>query len=515
MYDPFNTDIHDRIAPNKYRITSGSALTGFEDQAQKNLHKDSGIVEVVHEMTSELDAAPNVAIEKTQTTKIPPTDASNSEEIFSITGKTPADPIIPSKPESSPSTGNLDTTVRTGAHVEPAISRADSDDVHMQDLTTQSEVPRTDQDSKSAPQFSDSKGPVNPTPEHRGTADNQKLTQCHQPGTLEQPIQVETRASTPKAQEKTLRPLTPASSGVSSQLNKEGALHGVSDRSGHPRIAKSRSKPSSVGQSSRKPASRSVTGSADYTSAELYQLADFMRNKERLEEKQHWVRNLAAKQAELEQVRQQRQDLQAECARLKAILDQYTAPEGKFNMLVQCVNLVNQDMDTLFEDGDKIGRVLTKARKLQPKITNRMKEIREGVEKANASTSKMKAMVLGITQEYTQDIKKLTYSNSALRTLLEEKTKMLAQEQERHTAFEQRLKDLQSQQNSADAMIKKCTDTINEKLSEFMRLIEQDTSSRELLELVKKESANLTSQGQASEFNIQQVKESLEQLSSA
>ncbi|KAG9731127.1 hypothetical protein KCU59_g12498, partial [Aureobasidium melanogenum] len=89
---------------------------------------------------------------------------------------------------------------------------------------------------------------------------------------------------------------------------------------------------------------------------------------------------------------------------------------------------------------------------------------------------------------------------------------------QRHDAFDKRLQTYQTEKNSTENMLNGCISKISDHLGEFKTFIEQGTSSsetsRELLELMKKENASISEQVCSSVTNMDALKTSVVQLSS-
>ncbi|KAI5210129.1 hypothetical protein E4T39_00534 [Aureobasidium subglaciale] len=315
--------------------------------------------------------------------------------------------------------------------------------------------------------------------------------------TIAPELQAETVDQTPSHMEAhgVQRPQTLVDT-VSAQVHGQQSLHGISDRNGPPRVTKKKTKPLTSSSVARTPMPRPTHVPSQYTAAQLYQLADYLKEQERMQEKQEWVRNLAAKQAELEKANKHRTSLEVECAGLKDSLKKYSGMSEKLKQIIVAYNGLGRDMTAL----------------------QHTRAVYDRGFRTSARLDKLKIDSLSLVKECKVSFITLTREKADLKKRLGETSTMLTQERQRQAAFDQRLQSLQAEKKTAEEMLNGCTSKIDDRLSGFKSLIEQGnsssaTSSHELLELVKRENAAMSDQLRPSVSNTEVVKTSIEKLS--
>jgi hypothetical protein len=302
-------------------------------------------------------------------------------------------------------------------------------------------------------------------------------------------------------------PPIPADTNAPTLIDAQHLLRGVTNRSGEPRVAKNKRKPAQPGSIPRNPNSMS------YTASQLYQLAEYTKEQERLQEKQNWTRDLVASQEQLKRANQHRSKLQAECAQLKVSLEKYSKLTEHLKTIVKFENGLGTDIKTLQTDRDKSNNEL---RKLKSRLQATENEF-DSIPGQIAKVTELRVNSLGIIRELQLSITALQGEKSGLEKRLLEASKALAQEKSRQTAFDERLQTFETERKTAEEMLNGCVGKINDHLSEFKTFIEQGTSSSEacrgLLELMKKEGVILFNQVRSAGTNMETMKTSVAALS--
>jgi chromosome segregation ATPase len=250
-----------------------------------------------------------------------------------------------------------------------------------------------------------------------------------------------------------------------------------------------------------------------YAASQLYQLAEYTKEQERLQEKQNWTRDLVASQEQLKRANQHRSKLQAECAQLKVSLEKYSKLTEHLKTIVKFENGLGTDIKTLQTDRDKSNNEL---RKLKSRLQATENEF-DSIPGQIAKVTELRVNSLGIIRELQLSITALQGEKSGLEKRLLEASKALAQEKSRQTAFDERLQTFETERKTAEEMLNGCVGKINDHLSEFKTFIEQGTSSSEacrgLLELMKKEGVILFNQVRSAGTNMETMKTSVAALS--
>jgi hypothetical protein len=429
---------------------------------------------------------------------------SDEEEIFNITGTTPANSAVATIAHESPDlpgAGQQDMEAKVESHTRSKVSLVESVDARIPDVVVQEELP-----DQAHQHLEPQAGNLNKSAETRSANfKDQPSDKVHRPPAAEQTAALEPHHSVnssllPDTACSVQHPPTPADTLPPSRSGHQDALRGVSARSGQPRVTKKKSKPTPSGSAPHRTTAKPKSNSSSYTAAELYQLADFMKEQERVQEKEEWVRGLAAKQAELEKVNQQKLNLEAECTELRASL---TNRDERLKKIVKAFTGLGTDLKTL---------------------QAHRRDYDDDWEEANAMLSELRPTLTGLVTEVDvliarePGVRLLVREKADLMRRLDEVTKTLVQERERQAFFDQRLQDSQTAQKSAEEMLTACLGKMSKQLSEFKVLAERDTSSqstslRELLKLVKKEDAILASHVQTSGSDFKKMKAFMEQLS--
>ncbi|KAK6006790.1 hypothetical protein QM012_005798 [Aureobasidium pullulans] len=288
------------------------------------------------------------------------------------------------------------------------------------------------------------------------------------------------------------------------------SLHEITSHSGSPRVSKNRRKPSQPDLIARNSTANPKLNPSSYTAAQLYQLADQLKEQERLQEKQCWVKDLAAKQAELEKSNRHRASLQSECAQLKARLQKHCMVSEHLVTIVKAYNGIGHDIRGLQSSRAKYDRDL---RELKSQVHAKSDAVTKESEQIT-KLERWKVDSLSLIRECKSSVATLTKEKSDLERRLRATSKSLDQEKLRHDAFDKHLQTHQSERKSTEEMLHGCINKISDLLGEFKTFIEKGTSSSELLELIKKENASISEQIRSSGTNMDALKTSVEQLAS-
>jgi chromosome segregation ATPase len=300
----------------------------------------------------------------------------------------------------------------------------------------------------------------------------------------------------------------------SSLVDVHQSLREVSNRSGPPRVTKNKRKSSQLGPITRNTRTDPKFNPSSYSAAQLYQLADYLKEQERLQEKQDWVQDLAAKQAELEKSNRHRASLQAECAQLEARLQKYSKVSEHLVTMVKAYNGIGHDIKSLQKSRAKYDSDLREFKSQLHTNLDTATNVQEHITKLE----KWKVNSLSLIRECKSSVATVAKEKSDLERRLRETSESLVREKQRHDAFDKHLQTYQTERNSTENMLNGCISKISDHLGEFKTFIEQGTSSseasRELLELMKKENASISEQVHSSVTNMDALKTSVEQLSS-
>ncbi|THY49617.1 hypothetical protein D6C98_06308 [Aureobasidium pullulans] len=458
---------------------------------------------------------------------------SDTNDIFVITREAPASPtgVLTAAMSPSPCTEQQHSDIEEEVQVQPEASWTSHNDVVMQDLTSNG-LPE-DEDLSSVvhaehPGIRAANFQVEHHLEGKHPLDDEHAGVGHQPvkdqQSTEESQPAEKPQTTPPDTETSATQDTPDDVIGAQQLPtppdtippNQQSLRGVTDRSGSIRVTKKKTKPTPSGLTARKTTSKLRLGSVPYTAAELYQLADFIKEQERVEEKRSWVKELAAKQAELQQASQHNLSLQSECAELKTSLEKYAGFSAKLKTVILAFNGFGHDMKAIQKAKARYDRDFAQLKtQLDTNLDAATKVSDQGLEKINH----LRVKSLGMLQDCRTFINALKKDKSDLQRRLDKTSRILAQEKERQAAFDKRLQDLQQEKKSSDETFNGRTSKLSEQLSEFKILIEQGASasatfSREHAESMKKEYATLSESVRSSGTDTEKIKMSIDQLSS-
>ncbi|KAI5257484.1 hypothetical protein E4T42_01099 [Aureobasidium subglaciale] len=348
------------------------------------------------------------------------------------------------------------------------------------------------------------------------------FTEKHPSAELERTIPPELQVETvgqipPQTEDRGPQRPKPLPDTTSTRAHGQQLLPGVSGCSGPSGVAKKKAKSSTSESAVRGPMlrSKSIHGSPQYTAAQLYQLADYMKEQERMQEKQEWLRALAMKQAELEKANKQKSSLEVECVGLKDSLKRYSGMSEKLKQIIVAYNGLGRDMTALQHTRASYDRGF---RSLKNQLDTNLNAATKATEQSIVKLDKVKTDILSLVKECKVSLITLAREKSDLKKRLSETSTMLAQERECQAAFDQRLQSLNAEKKTTGEMLNGCTSKIDDRLHGFKSLIEQSnsssaTSSNELLELMKKETAAMSDQVRSSVANIEMMKTSTEKLS--
>ncbi|TIA50428.1 hypothetical protein D6C79_03056 [Aureobasidium pullulans] len=458
---------------------------------------------------------------------------SDTNDIFVITREAPASPtgVLTAAMSPSPCTEQQHSDIEEEVQVQLEASWTSHNDVVMQDLTSNglpededlSSVVHAEHPGIRAANFQvehhlEGKHPLDD--EHAGVGHqpvkDQQSTEESQPAEKPQTTPPDTETSATQEPPDDVIGAQQLPTPPDTISPNQQSLRGVTDRAGSIRVTKKKTKPTPSGLTARKTTSKLRLGSVPYTAAELYQLADFIKEQERVEEKRSWVKELAAKQAELEQASQHNLSLQSECAELKTSLEKYAGFSAKLKTVILAFNGFGHDMKAIQKAKARYDREFAQLKtQLDTNLDAATKVSDQGLEKINH----LRVKSLGMLQDCRTFINALKKDKSDLQRRLDKTSKLLAQEKERQAAFDKRLQDLQQEKKSSDETFNGRTSKLSEQLSEFKTLIEQGASasatfSREHAESMKKEYATLSESVRSSGTDTEKIKMSIDQLSS-
>ena len=458
---------------------------------------------------------------------------SDTNDIFVITREAPASPtgVLTAAMSPSPCTEQQHSDIEEEVQVQPEASWTSHNDVVMQDLTSNGLPENEDLSSvvhAEHPGIRAANFQVEHHLEGKHPLDDEHASVGHQPVKDQQSNEESQPAETPQTtppDTETSATQEPPDDVIGAQRlptppdtipPNQQSLRGVTDRSGSIRVTKKKTKPTPSGLTARKTTSKLRLGSVPYTAAELYQLADFIKEQERVEENRSWVKELAAKQAELEQASQHNLILQSECAELKTSLEKYAGFSAKLKTVILAFNGFGHDMKAIQKAKARYDREFAQLKtQLDTNLDAATKASDQGLEKINH----LRVKSLGMLQDCRTFINALKKDKSDLQRRLDKTSRILAQEKERQAAFDKRLQDLQQEKKSSDETFNGRTSKLSEQLSEFKILIEQGASasatfSREHAESMKKEYATLSESVRSSGTDTEKIKMSIDQLSS-
>ncbi|KAG9764282.1 hypothetical protein KCU73_g1034, partial [Aureobasidium melanogenum] len=484
--------------------------------------------------------------------EVVPEASTDTPDIFIVTDREPANSIIRSRPTSPEHAEQQAMNIEEEAPVPLKASHTDSVDVSMQDSIVPDNFPEdNNENSVSRQSVRDSSHedhhvnleeqlPVqtrpsndtqrsseeqHPTPEQHLTKDQRlvkdknpveevQFAEVKQAVTHEQNVEVAQTALSSNANRHGQHCPDPEGTIPSSLVDVHQSLREVSNRSGPPRVTKNKRKSSQPGPITRNTRTDPKFNPSSYTAAQLYQLADYLKEQERLQEKQDWVQDLAAKQAELEKSNRHRASLQAECAQLKARLQKYSKVSEHLVTMVKAYNGIGHDIKSLQKSRAKYDSDLREFKSQLHTNLDTATNVQEHITKLE----KWKVNSLSLIRECKSSVATVAKEKSDLERRLRETSESLVREKQRHDAFDKHLQTYQTERNSTENMLNGCISKISDHLGEFKTFIEQGTSSseasRELLELMKKENASISEQVHSSVTNMDALKTSVEQLSS-
>ncbi|CAD0083146.1 unnamed protein product [Aureobasidium vineae] len=480
---------------------------------------------------------------------------SDTDNIFSIADPEPPKSFVVSTQTLTERAEQQDTNIEDEAHSLLEASITDDVDVPMQDAAASDDLPRdisenpvsevrlvhaespegrhVNMDEQLPIQAQHPNDDQHPDQEAHSIPEQHSITTQHpveDDPPVEQPqlakekqavvpeayIQNAHEAPLPNVDRNVQCPQTPADTMPPTLVDTQQSARGVVGRSNSPRVAKNKrqaSQPGSVVRNSNLTA-KPRTISSSYTAAQLYQLADYLKEQERLQEKRDWVKDLAAKQAELEKTNRDRLSLQTECAQLKASLKRYSGIAEKLKTIINAYNGLGKDIKGLQTSRAKYDREF---RELRSQISTNLDAVTSLPEQI-ARIDKLKVNSLSLIRECKSSIMNLRKERSDLERRLREISSSLEQEKSRQAAFDKRIQTFQTERRSTEEMLNGCISKISDCLGEFKAFIEQGTSSsetsRELLELMRKENEVISEQIRSSGTNMETVKTSVEQLSS-
>lgn len=460
---------------------------------------------------------------------------SDIEDIFNVTGPRSAEPAV--VPQSNPA-DQQELHIEEETLLLSKATHVNSADVLMQDTAVPDEVSESIKDDEVSEVTLVHKGshegqritseeqlstqtqlPGNyqghdeeqdPVPRQHSVEDQQSIEDSHpveeaQLAGAKQPTApgshaiVVQKAPSSNLDQSIQGPPTPANTSLPTSMDPPQPFRGP-NRSGPPRVTKNKRKPPQTGPVARTP------NSSSYTAAQLYQLAEYMKEQEQLQEKQDWVKSLAAKQEALDKANRHKSKLQTECAQLKASLERYSR--------------LSEHLKTLVKFNNGLGRDITNLREAKAEYDMNIRELKSqlqldqsavtSVSQQIARLSNLKANIFRLAKEQQLTITSLEGQKSDLE-------KRLLGEKSRQDAFDKQLQSFQTAKNSTEEMLDGCVSKINDRLNEFKTFIEQGTSSskasQDLLELMKKESVVIADQISSSGTDMKVMKTSVENLS--
>ncbi|KAI4852033.1 hypothetical protein E4T44_01755 [Aureobasidium sp. EXF-8845] len=471
--------------------------------------------------------------------------SSDKDDIFKVTDQEPTGSVAVSQSNPSDCVDQQDSDIEEEAHAQSKTKRVDSANVPMQDTAVPDDSldgERLDpvSETKLTPDHSHQEHRVNPekhlteqpqqsggcqrlegeqdstfrqhSVENQHSSNTEPSAQDNRPAEDSQssnalrtvaPVprtDVARRATSCNENRNIQQPPTPADTMLPTLESAKQPLREVTNRSASPRVTKNRRKSSRPGSVARNP------NPSSYTSAQLTQLAEYMKEQERLQDQQKWVKSLAATQEQLEKANQHKSKLQVECAQLKVSLEKYSKLYDHLKTIVKFENGLGKDIGNLQSSRDETGgelkRVMSKVQAIHDAVASSAEQ--------GARVIEMRATSLILLREYQVSLTSLESQKSDLERRLKEACEALSKEKSRQAAFDARLETFET--------LNETISKINDRLSEFKTYIEQGKSSNEacrgLFELVKKESAVISDQLRSSGTNMETMKTSVEALAS-
>lgn len=417
--------------------------------------------------------------------------------------------------------------VEEGVLIPPKASHTDSVDVSVQDSTTSNELLGSDNDNTDSKQLFHDRShkdhhadleeqlPVRNQPsndDQHPSEEQHSISEQHL--AKDQVVEVTHDSSSSNVHREVQHASNPEGTTQSSHVDAHQSLREVSNRSGSPRVTKNRRQPTQPGPITRNVRADPNPNPSPYTAAQLYQLADYLKEQERQQEKQDWVKDLAAKQAELEKSNRHRANLQAECAQLKARLRKYSKISEHLVTMVKAYNGIGHDIKGLQTSRAEYDRDI---RELRSQIDTNLNAA-ANAQQHIAKLERWKVSSLSLIREFKSTTAALTKEKSDLERCLRETSLSLIQEKKRCDTFDKHLQTYRTERNSTEKMLNGCLGKIGDHLGEFKTFIEQSTSSNgtshKLLELLKKEDVSISEQIRSSGKNMDALKTSVEQLTS-
>jgi hypothetical protein len=477
-----------------------------------------------------------------------PETCSDTDDIFKITDPEPIGSVVVSQPDPSDRIDQQDLNIEEKAHAQSKTTLIDSAVIPMQDTAAVPDDPLTGErdnlvsisDTQLIHDHSHHEHRVSPEERHpeqtQQSGSYQRLdeeqdsparqhsvedeysnnTEQHvqesrptkdshssdAPRTVAPVPRVDVARKGPSSNENRniQQPPTPADTMLPTLESAQQPLREVVNRSDSSRVTKNKRKSTRPGSVARnlKPSS--------YTAAQLFQLAEYMKEQERLQDQQKWVKNLAATQEQLEKANEHKSKLQVECAQLKTSLEKYSRLSEHLKTIVKFENGLGKDIGQLQSSRDQTDSELKKVKSKVQAIRNAVMSSAE----QGARVIEMRATSLILLREYQVSLTSLKSQKSDLERRLQEAYDSLNKEKSRQAGSDARLKTFET----LNGTISK----INDRLSKFKAYIEQGNSSSEacrgLFELVKKESAVISDQLRSSGTNMETMKTSVEALAS-
>jgi DNA repair exonuclease SbcCD ATPase subunit len=482
-----------------------------------------------------------------------PETSSDTGDIFKVIDQEPTGSVVVSQPDPSDCVDQQDLNIEEEAHAQSKATRIDSADVSMQNTA----VPDNSLDGERIDPISETQLiPDHPHQEHRVNPDEHLTEQTQQSGSCQRlegeqdstlrlyPVEnqhssnteqstkdsrptedsqssnalrtvalvprtdVARKATSSNENRNVQQPPTLADTMLPTLESAKQPLREVTNRSASPRVTKNKRKSARPGSVARNP------NPSSYTAAQLFQLAEYMKEQERLQDQQKWVKSLAATQEQLEKANQHKSKLQIECAQLKDSLEKYSRLTEHLETIVKFENGLGKDIGNLQSSRDQtdgeLKRVMSKVQAIHNAVTSSAEQ--------GARVIEMRATSLILLREYQVSLTSLESQKSDLERRLKEACESLAKEKSHQAAFDARLKKFETTKESTEKTLNGIISKINDRLSEFKAYIEQGNSSSEacrgLFELVKKESAVISDQLRSSGTNMETMKTSAEALAS-
>jgi hypothetical protein len=492
------------------------------------------------------------------TAEVPPETDSDTDDIFNVTNQEPADSVVVSQPSPSERTEQQDIDIEEEATLQPEAAHVDSVDVSVQDTAAPHDLHGSKRDNSASevqlvhnqsheghqvdpeeqlPMQTQHSGGNQHHNEDQDSTSRQHSVEDQRSSETEHTVEDNHPTEEPHLAEaiQTVAPVShldvghkapasnegqnmqhspiPAETNAPALMDAQHLLRGVTNRSGEPRVAKNKRKPAQPGSIPRNP------NPTSYTASQLYQLAEYTKEQERLQEKQNWARDLVANQEQLKRANQHRSKLQAECVQLKVSLEKYSKLTEHLKTIVKFENGLGRDLKELQSSNNKCNSEIRKIKfQLEAEERAKLNAVVDSVPGQIAKIAELRVNSLRVNRELESSITTLQKEKSDLENRLLKASEALAQEKARQAAFDERLETFGTARNSAEETLNGCISNINDRLSEFKTFIEQGTlsseTSRGLLELMKKEGAILFNQVRSAGTNLETMKTSVAALSS-